>query len=250
MSNDRATQAPDGNSGAAMNRVARLDIARGLAIGGMILFHFVRDLEIFGLVAERTTMTGGWALFARLIAGSFLFLAGVSLILAHGSGVRWGSFLRGTGVVAMAAAMVSAATFLVVPPAFVFFGILHAIVASRCVGLLFLRLSPVVTACAAVLVWVPPDHLSSPGFDSRWLAWTGLAEHTPPSLDFEPLLPWLAPFLAGMVVARLMQPALGRPSGTTPSLPGRVAGWAGRNSLAIYLLHQPVLLAVMWLLFR
>ncbi len=41
--------------------------------------------ELFGHLPPGTVaMPGGWAIFARLVAGSFLFLAGVSLVLAHG----------------------------------------------------------------------------------------------------------------------------------------------------------------------
>ena len=40
------------------------------------------------------TAVGGWKLFARCIASSFLFLAGVSLFLAHGDGIRWRGFWK------------------------------------------------------------------------------------------------------------------------------------------------------------
>lgn len=56
-----------------------LDVLRSFALLGMIVFHFTRDLEMFGYLAQGTTLSGGWALFARSIAGSFLLLAGVSL---------------------------------------------------------------------------------------------------------------------------------------------------------------------------
>ena len=70
-------------------RIVALDLARALALVAMAVFHFTFDLELFGLVQPGTTMLPGWRWLAYLTAGSFLFLAGVSLWLAHGQGIRW-----------------------------------------------------------------------------------------------------------------------------------------------------------------
>ena len=75
-------------------RLAWIDLARTLALVCMAVFHFTLDLEMFGYVAPGTTTSGGWAVFAKGIAGSFIALAGYSLVLAHGGGLRRGSYLR------------------------------------------------------------------------------------------------------------------------------------------------------------
>ena len=72
----------------SQNRVASIDALRGSALVAMIVFHLFRDLEIFGVLGSGTTATGVWAVAARLIAGSFMFLVGMSLVLAHGGGIR------------------------------------------------------------------------------------------------------------------------------------------------------------------
>ncbi len=65
---------------AGKSRIEAIDIARGAALVAMAVYHFGWDLEFFGYMDAGTTVTGGWRLFARSIATSFLFLVGVSFI--------------------------------------------------------------------------------------------------------------------------------------------------------------------------
>ncbi len=230
-------------------RIPEVDIARTVALGGMVLFHFVYDLELFGHLPPGTTaLPGGWAWFARLVAGSFLFLAGASLVLGHGQGIRWPAFLRRLAVLGGAAALVSLGTWFAVPQAWVFFGILHAIAAFSVIGLAALRLPAWATAALAAAILVAGPHLRHPAFDTPWLWWTGLSTLRPVSIDFEPLFPWLAPFLFGMAVARAgVRAGLAARAARPPSALARRLAWPGRYSLAIYLIHQPVLIGLVWL---
>lgn len=227
-------------------RLVAVDLARTLALCGMVVFHFTFDLELFGHLPQGTTVTGGWAIFARVVAGSFLFLSGVSLVLAHGGGVRWPSFWRRFARIAAAAALVTVATLVALPQAFIFFGILHAMAFGALVGVLVIRLPwPVLLALSGAVLWV--DHVVAlEAMNPRWLVWTGLGERMPLTMDFVPVFPWMAPVLGGMAAAKLA----GR-LGLWGRLPagGPLAqrlSWPGRHSLAIYLVHQPILIGVVW----
>lgn len=228
-------------------RLVAIDLARTLALIGMAVFHFTFDLEMFGLVPPGTTTTGGWALFARLIAGSFLFLAGLSLVLAHGEGIRWPAFRRRFAKVAGAAVLVTAGTYAAFPQAFVFFGILHCIAVASLLGLLVLRLPWVVLLLLAGGVLWMDQALAFEALSSRWWAWIGLEVVKPPSVDFVPLVPWFAAFLAGMAAARLAT-RFGLWARLARWQPGAVwqrLAWPGRHSLVIYLVHQPVLIGLL-----
>lgn len=229
-------------------RIEAVDVARTVALLGMVVFHFARDLEDFGLIAAGTTVQGPWWYLARAVAGSFLFLAGVSLWLAHGQGIRWRPFLRRLLMLAAAAALVTLATRIAVPWGFVHFGILHSIAICSVIGLAFLRLPVALTLLAAAGAVALSRAGPFAAFDSPLLWWTGLAPGVRPSIDFEPVFPWLAPLLAGIALARLAGRAgfWDRAAAWRgPVL--RALGWPGRHSLAIYLIHQPVLIGGLWL---
>ena len=81
-------------TGASPARITAIDAARGVALIAMAIYHFTWDLQFFGYLEPGTATTGGWKLFARCIASSFLFLVGVGLVLAHGHGIRWPGFGR------------------------------------------------------------------------------------------------------------------------------------------------------------
>lgn len=231
-------------------RIWQIDMARSLALLGMAAFHLVFDLQFFGLVPPGTSTSGVFYWHARIVAGSFLFLAGLALWLGHGQGIRWPAFAARLARVLGAAALVTVATYIAMPDWFVFFGILHCIAAASLLGLLFLRL-PWLVICAsgaavmAASYWLPElVQLNTPA-----LRWLGLHTVPTPSVDFEPLVPWFGPFLLGLGVAKALHPVwprlAARPAPRNRLL--RTLCWPGRHSLAIYLLHQPVLMGLVWL---
>lgn len=238
------------NPPAKSRRILSLDIARSAAFVGMAIYHFTFDLEMFGYIAPGTSVSGGWAIFARVIAGSFLFLVGVSLYLAHGNGIRWRPFLRRLAMVAAAAALITAATRYAMPDSYIFFGILHSITVASLLGLLFLRLPALLALAAAALIVFAKPYLQNGWFDAPVLAALGLTTWPVRSVDFVPVFPWFAATLAGIGAAKIGRAAgfwqwLGQ-WGDGNSRFGRIAAWPGRHSLVLYLVHQPVLIASLW----
>lgn len=229
-------------------RIALLDLARAVALLAMALYHFVFDLELFGLIAPGTALQPGWRWLAYLTAGSFLCLAGMSLWLAHGTTIGWPGFWRRFAMIAGAALAITAGSALAMPDLFIFFGILHAIAASSLLGLLFLRVPPLALIGLAGLVLALPQMLRFSALDAPWFWWTGLQAIPLRSLDYVPLFPWFAPFLLGLAMARLMAQAglWARLSRWQPPRALRLPLWAGRNSLVVYLAHQPILIALIW----
>ncbi|MDN2581602.1 DUF1624 domain-containing protein [Aquibium sp. ELW1220] len=230
-------------------RIEAIDLARGVALIAMAIYHFTWDLEFFRYVEAGTTTVGGWKLFARSIASSFLFLVGVSLFLAHARGVRWRGFGIRMAMVAGAALAISIATYVAMPDTFIFFGILHQIALASLLGLAFLRLPWAVVLVLAAGVIAAPAWLTSSAFDPAWWWWTGLSETRPRSNDFVPLFPWFGAVLAGMAAAMVAERSglfdrlsrLTAPAWTAP------LGFLGRHSLAFYLIHQPALIGCVFL---
>ena len=230
-------------------RIDAIDIARGAALVAMAIYHFTWDLEFFGYLDPGMTAVGGWKLFARCIASSFLFLAGVSLFLAHGRFIRWPGFLRRFAMVAGAALAISIVTYIAVPGGFIFFGILHQIALASLLGLAFLRLPALLTLLIAAAVIAAPHYLRSEFFNPAWWWWTGLSASFPRSNDYVPLFPWFAAVLSGIAAAKIAARSglLSRLAEINGERWSRPLIFAGRHSLAVYLIHQPVLISGVWL---
>lgn len=225
-------------------RFAALDAARGAALAAMVVFHCAFDLDFLGLARLDVGGSAGWRWFARLIAGSFLAVSGLSLVIAHRRAIRWDAYFRRLAILVGAAALVTLATWYWVPRQFIFFGILHSIAAASLIGLAFLKAPWPLTLIAALLALVAPSFVPSSAFDAPLLRWLGLGTILPATLDFEPIFPWLAPFLLGMAVSQLALPRSARSilaGWRPPTSSGGALVWAGRHSLAIYLVHQPVM---------
>ena len=221
----------------------------GVAPLAMASYHFTWDLEFFGYAHAGLTAFGPWKVYARCIASTFLFLVGVSLVLAHGGGIRWKGFWKRLAMVAAAALAITAATRLATPDSFIFFGILHQIALASLLGLAFLRLPALLTLAVAALVVAAPYWLRSPAFDPPALWWLGLSEVIPRSNDYVPVFPWFGAVLAGLGLARLAAASglLARLAETRTGRWAKPLVFLGRHSLAFYLIHQPVLIAGMWL---
>jgi len=239
----------------AGRRLPWLDAARGLAVVAMVAYHFVWDLGNFDYIDPRYPYCPQFKSVGHGVALSFLFIAGVSLVLAHERHASLGRFWRRIARIAAAAALVTFGTYLAFPQSFVFFGILHCIAAASLLAAPFLFLPWPAALLAAAAAFLAPRFLASPVFDAPWLSWIGLSTVDPATNDWRPLLPWSGGVLAGVAFARHPGAirALGFAQAASETGARGVAGalrWLGRHSLAVYLLHQPLLFGVFLALAR
>ncbi|WP_370875549.1 DUF1624 domain-containing protein [Methylobacterium amylolyticum] len=230
-------------------RLPVVDAARAAALLAMAAYHTLWDLGHLRLTPENLAVTPLGHRAAEGIAGTFLLLVGVGLVLMNGRGVRWPPTLLRLARIAAAAGLVTLGTWIAFPGTYVFFGVLHCIAAASLIGLpfLFLPVPAVILAAAAVLA--APLVVHGALFDAPVLAFLGLGARPVQTNDYVPLFPWFGVVLAGIALGRLGLPHLHRsrlgawaPRGRT----GRAAVFAGRHSLALYLVHQPVLLGLLF----
>lgn len=227
------------------NRLELLDLARGIALVAMTIFHFAFDLQLFGFREPGFIEQPHWKYFARSIASTFLFLTGFSLYIAHHDGVLWSKWSWRMAKITGAAIVITIATYFATPGQFIFFGILHQIAFASFACLLFLRFPPLLTALLAVLVfWIgQTQHLTLFDHPAWW--WTGLSAVIPVSSDFVPVFPWWSASLLGFAIARFCHQKQLLEKLSQPKLDSRVSSglkFLGRNSLIYYLLHQPVMI--------
>ena len=236
-------------------RVAGIDVVRGVALGLMIGYHGCWDLVWFGLARFDLSGNVVWLAMRTAALSTFLVLVGVGLVLARREGLSWFRFSSRVARVAGAAALVSAVTWWFTPGGFIFFGVLHHIALASLLGLAFVGLPACVTGLAALVCLVVPSLSAHPVIDASGWAWLGLVSDLPRTNDYVPLLPWFGVVLLGIALGRgaLALVARGGLAAALwrwrPRRPlSRGLSWAGRHSLAIYLLHQLPLLAATYLL--
>jgi uncharacterized membrane protein len=230
-------------------RFAIVDIARGVAIIAMVAYHLCWDLSYFRFIAADVGYDAQWVVIARTILSVFLFLTGVGLVLGHGRGIRWTAFFRRFCLVVAGALIITIATWFAFPQSFVYFGVLHAIALFSLLALPFLSaplwLPILVTVAVIGLHFVYADAL----FNEKAWSWLGFWQVPPPANDLVPLFPWFGVVLLGVVATRLVlssswadRLARIQPNGRLP----RLLGVLGRWSLLIYLVHQPLLLGLVY----
>ena len=228
----------------ASGRVPGIDALRGLAIVAMILYHFAFDLAYFRITASDFYRDPFWLHARTLILSSFLFLAGVSLVLAQRSESGRARFWRHIGTIAACAVAVSLASYLIFPRSYIWFGVLHAIALS----LILIRPladHPRIALAAGIAVVAIGNLATSPWFDHRAWGWLGFMTAKPITEDYVPLFPWTGVMLIGIAAGHALLRNEFRavaPLGRAP----RVLAWLGRHSLAVYMLHQPLLIGLLY----
>ena len=238
----------------SIQRIRLLDYARSFAVIAMIFYHFVYDLGDFGYVNYNMVISGYWKLFAQSIGSSFLFISGFSFWIMVRTEIDWISFSKRLIILFLAAVIISVVTFIQFGSAFIFFGILHLLAACTIFGLLIYRLPLVIIfGLGLILAFLPEYYFSSSyysasTFEPRYLAWTGLFNGKTGSVDFYAFMPWSAAYVLGLFCAKLFT----NRKSHTPFVPllfkeektnfiSNITLWIGRNSLLVYLIHQPIL---------
>lgn len=241
-------------------RLFLLDELRGLLILNVVVYHTCYDLcYLFGVdMPWFQTEAAYW--WQQWMSGSLIFLAGISCLLTR-SNLR-----RGLKTLGWAMAL-TVGTLLVMPGQIILFGVLHFF---GCAMVLFALLRPLwekiptrvgLWVCLALFVFTKNIYYGNVGIPYLWeiplpavlystrvLFPVGLPSPGFYSSDYFPLIPWMFLFLAGSFLGRKI------PEGRVPAFAGGsrlpLLGAIGRRTLVIYLVHQPVVYALLFVFFH
>lgn len=222
-------------------RIWELDAFRGICLIGMVIIHFVYDLTVlYGFIQWEAP--AGFVFVQQWGGVLFLLLSGICVTLGSRS-VRRGLIVFAAGLI------VSAVTYGMYRFGFsgksiiIYFGVLHCLGVCMLLWVCFKKLpwwALAILGCIFVGIGMYFRELT---VETPWLFPLGLTTGDFASSDYFPLLPFLGFFLLGTVLGRTVyskkQTLLPRVNSKNFLL--RFLQWCGRQSLWIYLLHQPVL---------
>jgi len=229
-------------------RVEGLDALRGVAIVAMVVYHFCFDLRYFGVARWDFEHDIRWLAARTLILSSFLLIAGISAALARRDPAADARWPRHVAVIGGAALLVTAASAMMFPRSFIWFGVLHAIALSLLLARPLID-RPRAALAAGVIVIAAGVMLSSQHFDNRMLGWLGFMTGKPMTEDYVPLFPWSGVLFLGIAAGHALVASNFAMLAPLARMP-RALRLLGRHSLAVYLVHQPLLLGGLGLAVR
>ncbi len=233
-------------TGGGAQRFDRLDALRGVAIVWMAAFHFCFDLNHFRFIRQNFYLDPFWTVQRACIVTLFMACVGAGQAIASAQHHSWPRFWRRWARIASCALLVSLGSWLMFPHSYISFGVLHGIAVMLIVARLTAPLGGWRWPLGLVAI-VLPRLVADPFFDTRWTNWVGLVTHLPVTEDYAPVLPWLGVIWWGAAATdRLLASRPALLNGGVPRA-ARPLAVLGRWSLSFYMLHQPVLIGLLWL---
>jgi len=237
-------------------RFWEIDFLRGLAIIMMIIYHFLYDLNYFGNY-NFDLSSGFWLYFARTTATIFILLVGISLTLSFSRtkiqkpkiNLYLKYLKRGLKIFSWGL-IVTLMTWIFLREEFVIFGILHFIGISIILAYPFLKLR-YWNLLIGIICIVFGMYLKNFTFDFSWLMWLGLRPHYLYTVDYFPIFPWFGIILIGLFFGNLLYPHYKRKfklSNFSDFSFTKLFCFLGKHSLLIYLVHEPILIILLYLL--
>ncbi len=242
-----------------MKRYAMLDSIRGLILISMIIYHAVWDIVyIFGVDWQWYHSKAAYY-WQQSICWGFILLSGFCWSFGR---KKW---KRGLMVFA-AGGLITVVTAIAMPSNIVLFGVLTLL--GTCM-LVFILLDKVLCRCRpgigifisfGLFLLTRNVNMGSIGFDTwklcelpdSWYAnsfttYLGFPAEGFYSTDYFSVVPWIFLYTTGYYIHKLMESK--RMLDFCYHFKNRLLEWIGKHSLIIYMLHQPIVYAILFLIF-
>jgi len=241
-------------------RFWEIDTIRGVAIVMMVTYHLLFDLYYFGIYPLPID-TLFWWIFARGTAFIFLLVVGVSLTLSYSRSQQRNEHVigdkrplftkyltRGLKIFFLGL-LITLGTWFFIPSNFIVFGVLHFIGLAIILEYPFLDKKYINLALAVIFMifGIYLDHLV---VMNPWLLWLGLKPVAFHTVDYFPIFPWLGVVSLGLFIGNTLYSNYERQF-RLPEISNQAiikfTSFLGRHSLLIYLVHQPILIIILYL---
>ena len=213
-----------------------IDQIRGFAVFLMIIFHFSYDLQMFNFVEIDFVQDTFWWIFPRVIVFLFLLSMGLSFPIVHSPKIRWSVLKKRVLLISLFALSISLVTYFLFPTRWIYFGTLHCITLCSIITLPFLKY-PKVSLIIALALLIPSI------FFKLNLPWV-LLKHK--SMDYISPFPWMGVVLLGFSANFYNFHKLNM----FDNIFSRLLERLGKHSLLIYIIHQPILYSIVFLIHK
>jgi len=215
------------------DRFVFLDLLRGFAVFLMIIFHLGYDLSHFNFYHIDFFRDPIWYYFPRVIVLLFMISVGISLNLVHYPTIRWKSFGKRQFKIFIFAIIISITTYFIFPKNWIYFGTLHSIFICSIFALPFIGRKKASIAMTLVILILYLLNIQVP--------WIKLTKN---SLDYIPPFPWIGFVTLGIVLQFYNIHKIQ----IKTNLLVKYLVYLGKNSLIIYIIHQPILFSFIYLM--
>ena len=241
-------------------RIGMIDEVRGIAYIAMVIYHLYFDIAFVYMYDMPDVLSTVMRFLQPLIAGTFIVIAGIS------SNFSSNNFKRGVTYFFFAMVL-TFATAVFMPSELILFGVLHFMAIAAMIygfaGPVTENIPPVIgiivfSLLYAVTLHVPQGYIGFEGifslklphelYEHYHLYPLGFPSDNFFSGDYFPLIPNLFLFFAGASLGAYFKS--GRASKGMAMTRFSSLAFIGRHGLWIYMLHQPVIIFLLELIFR
>lgn len=217
-------------------RVWEIDFFRAVAIVLMIVFHFIYDLNEFSGAAVDYS-SPPWAYIGTVSGILFIFISGIS------SGFSSNPVKRGIKVL-LCGMIITLATFIFLREEYIRFGILHFLGLSMILSVLIRKLKVWQLSALSVITYILGIAAKRTIVNTVFLIPFGFMYRDFVSADYYPLFPYITFYIIGIIVYKLFYY---RKKSIFPfEIKAKFIDMLSRNSLTIYMVHQPAILLLLF----
>lgn len=238
-------------------RIYALDELRGVCVFCMVIYHALYTAAFLFSIEYAVYLFRLFTPAEPFIAAAFIIISGISSQLSRNN------FKRSLPILA-AAAIVSLATYFVMPKSMIYFGILHFLGLSILIFSFAKRYIDKIPFAVALVIFpllffatygikdnvlgINSDFgIALPHPSTDYFLIFGFVSDSFSSADYFPLLPWFFAFLFGTALGRLAK------DGKFPKFMykkrSRILSYIGTHAFLIYILHQPVIYGLLYLIY-